>query len=191
MRKQRWKLAFFSLLVINILIVLVLTYFIFVPGNEEPLTKPKIGENVKFKIDTNKNDLTRLINHYIQKEGLNGPIDYSVQLKDEVELHGIIQLFSQDVQLKMTFEPKALENGDLILKQKSILIGDLKLPVSYVMRFIQKSYKLPEWVSFQPNKKIVYVALQKMQMKNGMTVRAKKFDLKEDAISFTIQIPTK
>lgn len=190
MNKKRWKLAFFALLAINIFIVFFLTYFIFTPGKEMNQLPTEMGENVQFKINTNKEELTKLVNHYIQKEGLNGPIDYSVQLGDEVELYGTIKVFSQDVQLKMTFEPKALENGDLILKQKSILIGDLKLPVSYVLKFIQSSYKLPDWVEIQPNKKTVYVALKNMKVNNGMVVHADHFDLEHDKIAFTIKIPT-
>ncbi|WP_213087605.1 YpmS family protein, partial [Heyndrickxia sporothermodurans] len=134
--------------------------------------------------------LTNLINHYIQKEGLNGPIDYSVKLSDEVELYGIIKVFSQDVQLKMTFEPEAQKNGDLLLRQKSILIGNLNLPVEFVLKFIQKSYKFPDWVTIQPNKKTIYVALQSMKVNNEMIVHADRFDLKNDDISFTLQIPT-
>ncbi|MGE8204237.1 YpmS family protein [Heyndrickxia sp. NPDC080065] len=191
MGKHRWKIAFFSLLIINIIVVFLLTYFIFTPGKEKVLPAPKITENVKFKVNTNKDDLTRLINHYIQKEGLNGPIDYSINLTDEVELYGTIQIFSQDIQLKMTFDPEALANGDLLLKPKSILIGDLKLPVSYVLHFIQNSYKLPNWVSIEPNNKIVYVGLQKMKVNNDMIVHADKFDLKNNDIAFTLEFPTK
>ncbi|QQZ11105.1 YpmS family protein [Heyndrickxia vini] len=191
MKKQHWKIAFFSLLTINIIIVGTIGYFIFSPGTSTIHNKSPKGEKVNFKINTSKNDLTKLINHYIHKEGLNGPIDYSVQLTDEVELYGLIKIFSQDVQLKMTFEPEAQKNGDLLLKQKSILIGNLNLPVEYVLKFIQKSYKFPDWVTIQPNKKTIYVALQSMKVNNEMIVHADRFDLKNDDISFTLQIPTK
>lgn len=190
MKNQHWKIAFFSLLAINIIIVFTICYFIFILGTSTIHKEPSNGDKVNFKINTDKNNLTKLINHYIQKEGLNGPIDYSVQLSDEVELYGIIKVFSQDVQLKMTFEPEAQKNGDLLLRQKSILIGNLNLPVEFVLKFIQKSYKFPDWVTIQPNKKTIYVALQSMKVNNEMIVHADRFDLKNDDISFTLQIPT-
>ncbi|MBU5210039.1 MULTISPECIES: YpmS family protein [Heyndrickxia] len=189
MKKSRWKIAFFSLLVLNILIVGLLSYFIFSPGvNEIPKYNVKESDKINLKVKSNKKDLTNLINHYIQKENLNGPIDYSVNLDNEVELFGTMQIFSEDVQLKMTFEPVALKNGDLLLKQKSILIGDLNLPVSYVLKFIQKSYKLPEWVTIVPNEEVIYVGLHDLKV-NNMTVRANTFDLENDDIEFSLQVP--
>lgn len=189
MKKSRWKIAFFSLLVLNILIVGLLSYFIFSPGvNEIPKYNVKESDKINLKVKSNKKDLTNLINHYIQKENLNGPIDYSVILDNEVELFGTMQIFSEDVQLKMTFEPVALKNGDLLLKQKSILIGDLNLPVSYVLKFIQKSYKLPEWVTIVPNEEVIYVGLHDLKV-NNMTVRANTFDLENDDIEFSLQVP--
>ncbi|GIN40385.1 YpmS family protein [Heyndrickxia oleronia] len=189
MKKSRWKIAFFSLLVLNILIVGLLSYFIFSPGvNEIPKYNVKESNKINLKVKSNKKDLTNLINHYIQKENLNGPIDYSVNLDNEVELFGTMQIFSEDVQLKMTFEPVALKNGDLLLKQKSILIGDLNLPVSYVLKIIQKSYKLPEWVTIVPNEEVIYVGLHDLKV-NNMTVRANTFDLENDDIEFSLQVP--
>lgn len=90
----------------------------------------------------------------------------------------------------MTFEPIALENGDLILKQKNLSLGDVKLPVSYILKFIRDAYKLPEWVTILPNDKQVYVALHRMRLNNDIQVRVQEFNLKEDRISLRMLVPS-
>lgn len=192
--KNRWKAAFITLISLIVVFIIVIGYLILAPTEKGTIPKTTINSDkyVHFSIRTNKDDLNKLINHYIEKEGLNGPIKYNVYLKNDVELHGSIPVFSENVQLKMTFEPEALKNGDLILKQKTISIGHLNLPVSYVLKFINQSYKLPDWVKIDPDKKTVYVGLQKMKIGNSdMKARINKFDLKDNNISFSLLFPVK
>ncbi|HEY4552452.1 MAG TPA: YpmS family protein [Bacillaceae bacterium] len=190
-KKNKWKIAFIVLLAANLAILASLGLLLFLSGEQEPVPEQTADEQpyAEFLIQSGKKDLTKLINHYIEKEGLNGPINYEVLLNDEVELYGEVKFFSQMLQLKMTFEPEALENGDLILRQKTVSLGDVKLPVAYILKFIKDSYKLPEWVIIQPNDKQVYVALQKMELNNGIHVRAQEFNLKEDIISLKMLVP--
>ena len=112
-----------------------------------------------------------------------------MQLNDEVELSGELPVFSETIDMKLTFEPKALENGDLILEQKNIFIGKLKLPVPLVMKFVRDSYQLPDWVTIQPNEERMYVSLQNMKMKSDLKVRVAEFDLKNDDIEFSLKVP--
>ncbi|MBS4173192.1 YpmS family protein [Bacillus sp. FJAT-49736] len=191
--KNRWKAAFFILLLIILIFVAVIGYLVAAPGEKENIPKTALNKDkyVQFHIRTNKDDLNKLINHYIEKEGLNGPIKYNVYLYDDVELDGTIPVFSENVRLRMTFEPESLKNGDLILKQKSISIGNLNLPVSFVLNFIKKSYKFPEWVTIYPDKREVYVGLQKMKIGRGdMKARIDTFNLPENDISFSLLFPT-
>lgn len=146
-------------------------------------------KHVSFDVSTNKADLNKIIHHYLVTEGFTGPIDYEVLVKDQVELYGTFPVFGQNLEMMLTFEPKALENGDLVLRQESISIGTLNLPVSYVMKVIQSNYKLPDWVSIQPNEKTIYVSLQEMELKSDIKIRANSFDLKRDDISFTLLVP--
>ncbi len=164
---------------------------LFISTDQEPIPKITTSNtnDSEFVIQTSKKDLNKLINHYIEEEGLNGPVHYQVLLTDEVELYGEIKVFSQTMQLKMTFEPIALENGDLLLKQKVLSLGDVKLPASYILKLIGDAYKFPEWVILQPNDKEVYVALNKMKLNSGITVKAKSFDLVENNISMRMFVP--
>jgi uncharacterized protein YpmS len=189
--KNKWKRGFFLLLGLNGLIVIILLSMILMPaGGKEKIqgTNPN-NNNVSFEVKSNKADLNRLINQYLKKEVAGSPIEYTIRLQDEVELYGTLPFFSQELDLKLTFEPEALANGDLVLKQKSIAVGSLHLPVSYVLKFIEENYKLPKGVDIQPNDKRIYVYLQQLKLKSDVKIKANKFDLIKDDITFTILVP--
>jgi uncharacterized protein YpmS len=161
------------------------------PVNQKEIKHKELkGDHVAFEVKSNKEDLNKLINQYMEKEIADSPINYQVQLRDEVELHGTLPFFSQQLNLKLTFEPEALDNGDLVLKQKSISIGSMDLPVSYVLNFIRDNYKLPKGVDIRPNDKLVYVNMQQLKIKSDVKIQANEFDLKKNNISFTLLVPT-
>ncbi|MBW3113217.1 MULTISPECIES: YpmS family protein [Bacillaceae] len=189
--KNKWKVGFFVLLGTVLLGFVIIVSMIFMPIKDDALPENNENEDqqVGFNVETNKDDLNLIIEHYIQEEGMRGPVDYDVQLKDDVELLGSVPVFTSNLDFKLDFEPKALENGDILLKQKSISVGSLNLPVSYVLKVIRDSYNFPEWVKIQPNDELIYVSLQDMKLKSDVKVRANEFNLKEDQISFRLLVP--
>ncbi len=191
--KNSWKKGFFILLGINVLVVVILFVLLQVPSNEteRPNVKTNKGEFVSFLVQSNKKDLNKLINHYLKKETANSPADYTIHLGDEVELYGAIPFFSEQLNMKLTFEPEALPNGDLVLNQKSISIGSMHLPVAYVLKVIRDNYKLPEGVEIRPNNKLIYIHMQSLKLNSGIKVKANKFDLKNNHIAITLLVPVK
>lgn len=190
-KQKKWKLAFIILLAVNLVIFIGLTILIFLPSSKVNHISNSETNTVGLDVTTNKEDLTKIINYYIEKEGLDGPVHYEINLSNEVELYGYLPVFDQDIDLKLTFEPEALEDGNLLLRQKSISIGKLPLPVSYVMKFIQQQYKLPSWVEINPNDETVYMYLTEMKIANGLSVNMQEFNLLEDKIQFKLILPTK
>jgi uncharacterized protein YpmS len=189
--KNKWKTGFFLLVGFNLLFGIILLSLILVPANKNEKIQQTVpdNKNVSFQVKSNKVDLNVLINQYIKKEAADSPIEYSIQLQDEVELYGTLQFFSQEVDLKLTFVPEALDNGDLVLKQRSISVGSLPLPVSYVLKFIKENYKLPNGVDIQPNDKMIHVHMQQLKLKSDVKIKVNKFDLVKDDIAFTILVP--
>lgn len=190
--KNKWKIGFFILIGLIATAILFIYILVSSPAEDsqmEPVKNTADSEDVAFKVATNKRDLNRVINHYIEEEGKNSKIDYQVLLTDEVELYGTLPLFSEELELRLTFEPQALENGDLILNQKSISVGQLRLPVSTVLKFVRDSYDLPDAVNIQPEEERVYVSMQRLKLKSDIKVRVNEFDLKKDNIKFTLLVP--
>lgn len=181
------------MVILNIIVVVGVIFLIFLPTKDEEIALKDINQDdyVQFHVQSNKADLNRLINHYIEEEGLNERIKYNVTLTDQVELYGMMKVFTQDVELKLTFEPESLDNGDLILRHKTISIGHLQLPVPVVLKFIRDSYDIPSWIAIRPNDEEVYVNLHDLKLKSDTKVRVNTFDLKRDNILFTLLVPIK
>lgn len=191
--KNKWKVLFFTIVGINLVTIIIVIGLIMYPSNfsKTEAQQPEFErKTVNFNIKTTKSDLNDVINHYIQSEDLTGDFHYEVRLSDDVELHGIIPIFSQNVALQLAFNPEALETGDLLLRQKSMKIGELPLPVSYVLKFINDNYKFPNWVQINPKDESIYVALREMKLKSNLQVEIDKFDLPNDDIEFSLIIPT-
>ncbi len=189
--KNKWKFGFFTLLVL-ILAAIVAIAFLFVKPKEDlvvPETVAMGKENAKFEVKTSKKDLNQLIEYYKEKE-FKSKMEYKVFMDKDVVLKGGIPVFTQELPFEMHFEPKALENGDLILKQKSISLGVVSLPVSYIMKFIRDAYDLPSWVTIQPDQELIYVSVTNIKLKSNLKVRVNRFNLPKDDINFTLFVPT-
>ncbi|AZU63043.1 YpmS family protein [Neobacillus mesonae] len=191
--RNKWKIGFLVLIGINILFAIILLSLVTrsYEDVEQKIVKRQAGEHVSFHVKSNKHDLNKLINHYLEEEAADSPIQYRVLLADEVELYGKIPVFSEELNMKLTFKPKALKNGDLVLTAKSMSLGDLPLPISNVLKFISENYKLPKGVIIRPNDELVYINMQQLKLKSDLKIKADKFDLKHDNIAFTISVPVK
>lgn len=188
-----WKKVFFLLLGGNLLAVIFLLFILMIPAKEQriPDTGEPSGKYVAFPLKTNKQDLDRVINYYVKKEAKDSPIDYQIKLSHDVELYGSIPLLSRELKMKLSFEPQALDNGDLMLRQKSVLIGSLHLPVPYVLKVISEHSKLPSGVVILPNDGIVYIDMKKINMKGHLKVKVNQFNLQKNDIRFTLLVPVK
>ncbi|MEH6907863.1 YpmS family protein [Neobacillus drentensis] len=191
--KNKWKIGFLLLFGINLLFAIIMLSLVMFPSKGPQTSKLNVpmGEHVSFHVKSNKNDLNKIINHYLKEEAADSPIDYQIILGREVELYGTLPFFSEELNMKLTFEPKALENGDLVLQQKSMTIGSLHLPISYVLNFISENYKIPKGVDIRPKDKLIYVNMKQLKLKSDIKIKADKFDLNKDDIRFTIQVPVK
>ena len=190
-KENKWKLLFIGLLTANIVAACILFYWITIPIKDEK-SLSKLNDNkdkVEIPFTSNKDDLNRIINYYIEEENTDSPIKYEVLLKEHLELYGTLSAFGRNVELKVLFDPVTLENGDLLLKHESIQIGGMSLPATFVLNYINEKYKTPDWVMIRPEEKNIYLALSKMKLKSGITVKAEAFDLKHDEIELNLLVP--
>ena len=188
--KNKWKFLFLTLLALNLVCVLIFLGLLFAPNKEvSPKEKVISTNHVNLSVETNKEDLTRVINNFLKKEAKDNPLNYKVLLTERVMLLGTITVFGKEIDMVMTFKPEVIENGDLRLQQEAFTVGQVSLPVSFVLRYINDYYNLPEWVQIDSKKQDIYVYLSEMKMKSDMKVAVETFDLSKDELRFKLQVP--
>jgi len=183
--KNRWKIAFFTLLGGILFIIIMVGGMILSPDRLTSLPNTSLDnkKSVQFNISTHKEDLNKLLNQYV-----NIATSYNVRLiNDVIEFKGFVPVLSEKIYVKITFIPKASKNGDLILIPKSFSLGKLNLPVSSILKLVDSSVKLPEWIIIQPVNKMIYVELQKMKISHSyIKIKVNHINLKKDDISLKL-----
>ena len=189
---NKWGRRFFILLGINILVVLVIISFIFWPVADATRPLDEIdfeNDSSEFTVRTTKENLNALINAYIAQWTSGTRQHYSVELDEDVHLMGELPVFSATVPLSIHFEPLVADNGDIILKQKSISLGLLELPNKKIMEYLGKYLPMPDWVVVNPEDEEIYIAVSQMDIKSNFRVAVDTIDLEANNLAFRISVP--
>ncbi|MGM8366512.1 YpmS family protein [Virgibacillus sp. W0181] len=189
---QNWQRRFYSLLIVNIsiLILIVILFFWPVPNTEHsPSDTVTTDDSSEFVVRTTKKNLNELANAYIEKLLNNTNHHYKIILEEDVQLLGELPVFSTTVPLVIHLDPIVQDNGDVILKQKSISVGLLQLPNKKIMEYMSKYLPMPEWVTVNPKEEEIYVAVTDMKIKSNFHVSVEQFDLEANNLSFKIKVP--
>lgn len=190
--RNKWKRLFYSLLFINLIVLLLLLGLIFWPVSETNITSNNEideQESSEFTVRTTKENLNELVNAFLHQQLRGTEHKYSISLEEDVHLIGELPVFSTSVPLSVHLEPIVQRNGDVILKQKSISIGLLELPNKKIMEYLKKYLPMPEWVTVDPKKEEIYVAVSEMNIKSNFKIAVEEIDLEGNNIAIKIRIP--
>ncbi|WP_391122098.1 YpmS family protein [Psychrobacillus sp. L3] len=187
---NKWKIAFFLLVIMIIGLVVGLFYWISTPSDssEEQLETTNYSGNV-LTVNSTKEDFEGIANTFMKKAVGRKTLPLKLELKDQVILTSEIIAFRSIIPVKMYFEPFVEENGDIRLVQSSLEIGIVKLPPETVLKVLKDSIQLPNWMIVKPSDKEVLIQLANIPMASGVHVRAKELNLAEDVITLEIVIP--
>ena len=188
-KKERnlWKILFFILSGVVLAALVTIFVLIGIPSKVPLPEKSAVEEQYPMlEVTSSKESLNEIIEKTIQEQKTDRSLDFSMVLTDSVELYTVIPVFNREIQLKMTFQPETLDNGDIILKQETMQLGKMRLPVSYVLNFISKQARLPEWMIIDPANEQIYIALSEIELQGNLKLKANRMNLAEDDISFHI-----
>lgn len=190
--KNKWKKLFIGLASLNVLVIAIILTLIFWPVSSNEFSSSNSfeeQESSEFVIRTTKQNLNNLVNAYIEKllEGTNH--HYRILLEDDVHLMGELPVFSSTVPLSVRLEPLVQPNGDLILKQKSISVGLLELPNQKIMEYMGRYLPMPDWVTINPEKQEIYVAVNDMDIQGNFQVAVENIDLEANNLAFKLKVP--
>ena len=182
--RNNWKIAFWSLIGIIAIIFVLLVYGASRPIDQESDTEiPVTNSKSVFDVSMTKKQFNRLSNDYLKSYLNNSDNKYRFQVNDtHANLYGTVKFLSANINFEMSTTPYVMDNGDVLLKVDKLKIGAVPLPTSFVLKYVQSSYKLPHWVSVDSSNKSITFQLSEYKTENGFKVRAKKIDLINDKI---------
>lgn len=138
-------------------------------------------KDAAFLLSMNKEQVNKLINKYLSEFLDNETIKYGFILEERALFTGQYKIFDEEVSFYLYFEPNVLEDGNVLLKAKSLSIGTLEIPISTIMSYIKNNYSLPEWVVVDAENESITLNLDKITF-NNMAFKAKQINLLEDKI---------
>lgn len=188
-----WKKRFTILLIANLLIFFILVIYLYSPVQSKKYEirdkqwETKTG--TEFLIRTSKQNLNDLVNAYLNKLLANTNQDFKVVLDEDVELYGELPVFSTTVPLLIHLDPIVQDNGDIALKQKSISVGQLKLPNKKIMQYVDRFLPTPDWIIIDPQNEEIYVKITEMNIQSNLDVKVEQFDLEKNNIAIRLRVP--
>ena len=195
MKKQSdpWKWAF------AILLGLVLGFIVFVwfqvttPSSDQQQIATqrtqKQGQYANVNVVLNKEQLSAAVNYYLQQNQKKGAIKYRFVLDKSAILMGTTKILGKDVSFTLYATPQLDDSGNLVLKTKSVAIGSLNAPPSFVLGYIKNNYDLGKWAKINASKATITLDLNQLTKKQGIKIQGEKFDLKQDDLQFKVAFP--
>ncbi|RWZ58831.1 DUF2140 family protein [Halobacillus fulvus] len=189
--KNKWRTSFLVLAIVNVGIILWLLSLIFWPSAYTIVNvdQEKNSSEAEFTIVSTKENLEQLTNEYLEELSTQTVFNYSISLDRNVTLTGNIRAFDREIPISMELNPVVQENGDIILEQERISLGQLPLPNKKVLEFVKDNYKFPEWVIVNPNEENIYVAVTQMNTSSNFDVRVERFNLNTNQLAFRVSVP--
>ena len=190
---NKWKIAFFLLLVVIIGSISAFIYWITAPADyvEEPVESEAFTSGHVLTVNATKEDFEGIANSFIQKAMDGKPLPLQLEVDDQIVLTSELTIFSLTLPVKMNFDPYVEENGNIRLEQSSVEVGELQIPPETVLKLLRDSIDLPPWMIVKPQDEEVLLQLTSIPIASGVNVRAKELDLKVDKIILEIVVPTK
>ena len=189
---KRGKWILYGLVSINVMVILAVIWLVFIypsDGGRAPLASLDTQGMAKFEVRSDKADLEKVINGYLQDNVISDKLSYQIELNDDLRFLGEVRILGRTVPVEIGFQPVVQENGDLLLKQDYFKVGSLRLPRSLVLEYVRSSYAFPEWIDIQPSRRQILLASTAMNTKSGLIIRVREFDLTADELRYEVWIP--
>lgn len=188
---KKWRLAFFILLMLNL--VAVIGFFIFITTPSENFTSHQVEsapplEGNTVVVNTTKADFEGIANTYIAQAMEGQPIPLRLAVNDNVSLSTELTIFRVTLPILLTFDPVVMPDGNLLLEQRSVEVGRLDIPPESALKLLRDSVDLPDFMEVRPAEEEVLLKLTEISLDEGISVQATSFDLEEDDIRLLVTI---
>lgn len=187
-----WKWAFLTLAAVLLGTGIWLVQQLQVqPASQETVNETAVDTSdvMTFSVSARKEEVTQLMNQYIEEEVAGSNVNYEVLLDETFQLAGSFQLFGFEVPFNLFMDPYVTENGNIQLKANELSLGRLNLPISFAMNQIGSQLSIPDWVVINGENETITFNLNEFQLESGMFFSAERIDLVENDILVNVHVP--
>ncbi|MCP0886150.1 YpmS family protein [Ligilactobacillus sp. WILCCON 0076] len=189
-----WKWAFAILLALICSIVLFIGYKVFTPSVDQSriISQTKtIKKSADIDVSVDKKQLTAGINYYLKQNQKKSNIKYRFLLDKSAILMGTTKILGQSVSFTLYSTPKLNKRGNIVLHAKSVSVGSLNAPASFVLRYVQNNYDLGKFATVNYKKSTITLNLVQVTKKQGIKVKGETFNLNSNKFLFKVSVPLK
>lgn len=142
------------------------------------------------QIDLTRQQLNALSDNYLDQFLKKSKIKYRFIVGPKyATVIGKTKFLGTSIQFSLNMVPERLHNGNVLLKAAGMNVGRLNVPVGFVMGFIAKQYKLPNWVSVNPKKHTILLDLNKYSRHKQLHYSMEKIDMAGGRFQMKLSIP--
>ena len=189
---NKWKIAFFVLLFILILVGGIIYWKVFAVSASAPIEETPLNMEEKrtLQVQTTREDFEAIANTYMQRAiPKDTPIDVDLRVENEIILSGEVPFFTSLIPVSLYFDPVPTEEGNLMLNQTKLEVGRLNVSPRAVLKVIRDTESLPKWMEVQPKEERIFIHLDRIPFANGIEVRVNNIDLPNDHIQLDVAVP--
>ena len=187
-----WKWAFITLLALVIASGAFVWLKVSTPSVDQVQLKNSAKNTTKQTADVdvsmNKEQLNAAINYYLSKKEKNN-IKYRFLLDKSAILMGTTKILGKDVSFTLYTQPGLDKQGNILLKAKSVAIGSLNAPPSFILGYIKSNYDLGKGVIINQKKATITLDLNTLVEKQGVKVKGQELNLEQNKFLFKVSIP--
>lgn len=185
-----WKWAFLGLVLVLILFVVQLmgsfqSVSINEPNNNEVT---HTDQEMVFTATANREDTEQFINTFLSTVLDEEENNLSVELKDQLLVHGQLEVFQLNVPFTISFDPYILENGNVQLRASAVELGSFSLPVGATMSLVADQFYVPDFIAIDSEEEMIVINLNEFNTEQNISVEMVRIDLPEDEIQMNLYI---
>lgn len=186
-----WKWAFFVLLAAIIISGAVVVYRAAAPAPAPEVSRPVQTADTSLTVALNRKQVNALSANYLNKFLKGERVKYHFIVgKKYATLVGDTKFMGVKVRFAINFIPQMTKEGNVLLKAKGLSVGQLNIPLKFVMGYIAKNYNIPKWVSIDAKKKTVLLDLNRYSKHRSLKYSAEEINMEDGRFRFLITVPT-
>ena len=186
-----WKWAFFVLLAAIIIGGAVVVHKAAAPAPAPEVSRPVQATDTSLTVALNRKQVNALSANYLNQflKGERVKYHFIVGVK-YATLIGDTKFMGVKIRFAINLIPQMTKEGNILLKAKGLSVGQLNIPLKFVMGYIAKNYNIPKWVSIDAKNKTILLDLNRYSKHRSLKYSAEEINMEDGRFRFLITVPT-